>query len=148
MIEYATAHFSSRELCRSRKAIELGIPNECPEHLNAALIQTMEGCERIRMFLGFPMRISSGFRSPELNKAVGGSKSSQHMKAEAVDFTCPAYGTPVDVVAALAPKVLELGIDQLILEPGWVHVSFSNSPRFEVLVLTGGGRYSRYTPIG
>ena len=142
-----TSFFTRRELCRSKKAEELGIPNECPDELNAALARTISGCDRIRGVLGFPMRIHSGYRSPGLNVAVGGAIDSQHTKAEAVDFTCPAFGPPEAIVAKLAPLSASLGIDQLIVEPGWVHVSFTERPRFQILRMVAG-RYSAWKPIG
>jgi hypothetical protein len=101
----------------------------------------------VREFLGFPITVKSAFRCDKLNLAVGGVHGSQHTRAEAVDFTCPAFGTPTEIVAALMPHLERLGIDQLILEPGWVHVSFADSPRHEVLRMEAG-RYFAYKPIG
>lgn len=102
----------------------------------------MAGCERIRTHLRHPMRITSGYRCPQLNDYVGGADDSQHVKGEAVDFVCPAFGTPLDIFTELAPRMKELGIDQIILEPGWIHVSFAEEPRLEALVLRSG----RYVP--
>lgn len=88
------------------------------------------------------MIITSGYRSAELNAAVKGSKTSQHMIGQAIDFTCPGFGSgPHDVAHALAQRMEILGIDQLILENGWVHVSFSLSPRYQALRYLGGGKY-------
>lgn len=147
MSNYPPRYFSRLELCRSKKAIELKIDNEAPHELNTPLSVTMAGLERVRAFLRFPIRINSAFRCEALNKAVGGSKNSQHMKGEAVDFTSPAYGTHEDVFHALRPNMAMLGIDQLILEPGWVHMAFTLSPRYEVLVKTDKG-YSIFKSIG
>jgi zinc D-Ala-D-Ala carboxypeptidase len=133
-----TKNFSLNELTRSRRARELGIANDPPPELYAAIALTLLGCQRIRDFLGFPVLISSGYRCHVLNVDVGGAEDSQHPKGEAVDFTCPAYGFPEDVAFALSQEMEALGIDQLILEPGWVHVSFTLNPRHEVLRLVGG----------
>ncbi len=142
-------YFSRRELWRSRKALELGIDNEPPAELYAALDRTSERMDRVRDFLAFPIHITSGFRCPKLNLAVGGAEDSQHLKAEAVDFVCPGFGTHVEVFSALALRPEEFQIDQLILEPGWVHVSFKDPPRLEVLHRLESGRYvSLQKPLG
>lgn len=136
-------HFTRAELIRSRKAQELGIDNSLPEALSLALDFTMAGAERVRAFLGMPMAISSGYRCPALNDAVGGSENSQHLKAEAIDFTCPGFGTPLRIVEALLPLRRQLGIDQLILEATWVHASFTLRPRYVVLRALPGGTFER-----
>lgn len=136
-----SVHFTRAELIRSKKAQELGIDNAPPEALLYALDFTMAGAERVRAFLGFPMIITSGYRCPELNAAVGGSASSQHMRAEAIDFKCPGFGSPVRVVEALVAVRRQLGIDQLILESDWIHASFTLQPRYQVLRALPGWRF-------
>jgi zinc D-Ala-D-Ala carboxypeptidase len=126
-------HFTRAELIRSKVAQALSLDNTPPEHLLPHLDFTMAGLERLRAFLGHPIVVSSGYRSPELNAAVKGSPRSQHMSGQAADFTCPGFGSPEDVVRALMPMRFVLGIDQLILEPGWVHASFTLAPRYQVL---------------
>ena len=134
-----TQHFTRDELQRSRIASERGIDNRCPEHLLPHLDFTCAGLERVRAALGgVPMLISSGYRSPALNAAVGGSKTSQHMLAQAADFVCPSYGDPEQVVRCLSRLIFLLGIDQLILEESWVHVSFTLTPRYQVLRAISG----------
>jgi zinc D-Ala-D-Ala carboxypeptidase len=139
----ASRHFSEAEFIASEQAEVHGIDNEPPDSIDAALIQTRLGCERIRAFLGAPMQITSGYRCPELNQAVGGERDSQHMKGEAVDFVCPVFGGPEAVATALAPAMQILGIDQLIWEPTWVHVSFSVEPRYQALKRVG----KKYVPL-
>lgn len=72
-----------------------------------------------------PLNISSGYRCPALNShhRVGGSKTSQHVKGEAADVLCPTM-TPYE----LASEVIKakLPFDQLILYPGFVHLSFTD----------------------
>ncbi len=133
-----SVHFTIQELVRSKKAVELKIDNTPPAAVMPNLLFTMAGAERIRAFLEFPMIISSGYRCPELNKAVGGSENSQHMAGGAIDFTCPGYGDPERIAKVLIPMRFILGIDQMILENNWVHVSFSLTPRYQALRATDG----------
>jgi uncharacterized protein YcbK (DUF882 family) len=132
-------HFGKAELERSTIAYERRIKNQLPSHLENALHLTLAGLERIRALLDHPMQITSGYRCHELNAAVGGEPDSQHLSAEAADFVCPDYGDPEKVFRTLAKNIDILGIDQLILEPGWVHVSFTVTPRLEALRLQHGG---------
>ncbi len=67
---------------------------------------------------GGPLKINSGFRCPALNKAVGGVKTSQHVKGEAADVAC----TDPVALARLA-KLMKLPYDQMILYPTFVHFS-------------------------
>lgn len=136
-------HFTRDELIRSRKAQELGIDNTPPDPILASLDATLAGLERVRAALGHPMVISSGYRCPALNAAVGGSKTSQHMLGQAADFVCPAFGDPAAVVAKLAPMRRVLGLDQIILEATWIHVSFTVTPRYQVLRAAPGGKFER-----
>lgn len=133
---------SRHELIRSKIAMERSIINEPPIAVEEAIRITLAGCERVRAFLAFPMHIHSGYRCEELNEAVGGSKNSQHKRGEAVDFTCPDFGDPREVAVALQPNLRILGIDQMILESTWVHLSITLEPRCEVLTWTRG----RYIP--
>lgn len=133
-----TEHFTLKELCKSENAVRLGLANVPLDSSLANLHFTAAGMERVRALLNFPIKILSGYRSPAVNEAAGGSKNSQHMKGEAVDFVCPAFGTPLDVCRALEPNMKVLGIDQLIYEGGWVHASFTLKPRYEVLTKKSG----------
>ena len=135
-------HFSEHELVFSLKALELSIDNTPSEGIKNQLNFTAAGLERIRAFLGFPMEITSGYRSVALNTAVGGSINSQHCRGEAADFICPLFGTPEQVCLFLEPARYYLGIDQLIMEGSWVHVSFTLDPRYHVLTKHADGTYS------
>lgn len=127
-------NFTYAEMIRSRTAQERRIDNRLsPPGLLQALEFTMAGLERVRAALGSPMEILSGYRCPELNAAVRGAPDSQHMRAEAADFVCPDFGGPGEIVEKLTPLRFMLGIDQLILEPSCVHVSFTLAPRYQVL---------------
>lgn len=133
-------HFSEAELCLSRAAQDANIQNDPPEEVRRALLFTMAGMERVRACLGGkPIRIHSGYRCAALNALVGGSPNSQHMRGEAIDFTCSEFGTNKAIAVRLAFQAEVLGIDQVILEQTWVHVSFSLDPRYEALTRSGGG---------
>lgn len=134
-------NFTILELVASRTARIAGVSNDPPMHLDAALRVTLAGLERVRAYLGEPMLITSGYRSVEVNQLVGGKADSQHMKGQAVDFVSPRYGTPEKVARALSPAMTMLGIDQMVLEPSWVHISFTLEPRYEVLRQVGAGKY-------
>lgn len=139
-------HFTLDEFIRSRMAQDLKIDNSLPEGLLVAANQTLAGLERIRAFLGQPVTLNSGYRCPALNKLVGGADDSQHMRAEAADILCLFHGSPSEVARALLPARFILGIDQLILEPTWVHVSFTADPRYQAMRAVGGGRYVPLIP--
>lgn len=113
------------------------LDNTPPAKALAQLYLTADRMERVRSILGDnPIRVTSGYRSPAVNKAVGGSANSAHMTGHAVDFTCPGFGTIPEVVAALVAARDELGpFDQIIEEFGsWVHIGFGPGARGEVLV--------------
>jgi hypothetical protein len=134
-----TKNFTLAELTYSATAALKGIDNTPPPETLPALKFTAEGLERVREALGnVRIRITSGYRSPKLNELVGGAPTSQHVKGEACDFVAKNYGAPKDIVAFLAPKVTELGIDQLICEGEWVHISFTPAPRNVVLTYKNG----------
>lgn len=122
--------------------------NIAPVTLIPNLMKTAAGMERVRACLeDKPITVSSWYRSREINAAVGSSKSSQHLKGEAVDFICPHYGGPLDVVRKLSDNKILIRFDQLILEHSWVHISFNSNPgveqRGQVLTLLKGGNYSQ-----
>lgn len=125
-----TIHFSEDEFTASETAARRGIENSLPGGLRPTAVLTCEMMERIRSELSrlagrdIPISVTSGYRSPKLNRAIGSSDTSDHPRAMAVDFKAPSFGTPYEIASALAPKVSELGIGQLIHEFGsWVHVS-------------------------
>lgn len=122
-----TPHFTLAELTRSSVAQARGLSNEPPPELLPRLILTAEMLERIRATLGTPVSVTSGYRSPQVNIAVGGATSSDHTQGHAADIVAPAFGTPYEVARTLAPLVSTLGIGQIILEgikgKRWVHVS-------------------------
>ena len=129
-----TNHFTLDELVASQTAARRNIDNTPPAGLANNLLHLAQGLEMIRMLLGAPILISSGYRCPELNALVGGAKNSQHMQGKAADFICPGFGTPEQIVAAIVRA--KLPFDQAIVEFGqWVHVSFSEQPRHQAFVI-------------
>lgn len=133
-----TNNFSLKEFVFSEKAIDLKIDNSPPSSLLLKINFTLCGMERIRAALeNRPINITSGYRCEKLNNLVGGSRLSQHLTGQACDFVCPSFGDPREVFEKIKPLVYILGVDQLILEPSWVHVSFSLLPRYQVFSLVG-----------
>jgi zinc D-Ala-D-Ala carboxypeptidase len=136
-----TANFTLAEFTASNTAIRHDIDNTPPPRImqNIRLILA-PAMEEVRGLLDAPCRISSGYRSPRLNKLVRGSPSSQHMDGLAADFTCARFGKPLEVARAIAASGIEF--DQLINEFGaWVHISFAApgaTPRRELLSIGKG----------
>jgi len=94
-------------------ACEEDLSHESPDALLPALQDTAHRMETIRAILGHPIIVTSGYRSPAVNKIVGGSECSAHMEARAVDFICPAFGSPRAVCGVLKGAAR---FDQLILK--------------------------------
>lgn len=136
---YLSPHFTLDELTISETAERLGLSNQPGPSELAALKRTALGLEGVRVRLGgAPILVSSGYRAPAVNKAIGGSPNSQHMRGEAVDFIAPRFGSPRQIVDALADS--DVPYDQVILEFGrWVHLSFSDRPRRQALVIDRTG---------
>jgi hypothetical protein len=102
-----------------------------------------------KMCGGNPVLITSGYRSKELNKLVGGSTKSAHCEGRAADFVIPKYGSPHDVVERIV--LSDLDYDQVIYEGSWVHLAISDNPRRQALVATfnqGRVTYSDWEWVG
>lgn len=126
--------YTLADLIRSETAQERRLDNTPPEDLLPNLRRLAAGLEAIQALLGQPLEISSAYRSPELNTAVGGTATSQHCQGLAADFVCPGFGPPLEIAQALAASALDY--DQAILEFGnWIHVSFCASPRKRLLTI-------------
>jgi zinc D-Ala-D-Ala carboxypeptidase len=131
-------HFTLAQLTASETAASCGIDNTPPSDIVANLRTLAAQLERVRSLLGHALDISSGYRCPALNEAVGGAASSQHCQGLAVDFECPAFGSPADIARAIAGS--DIAFDTLILEYGrWVHLSFTAEPRRRVLSIYEDG---------
>lgn len=104
------------------------------------------GMQSVRDCLMQPVFVTSGYRSPSVNRAVGGAVNSQHTQGLAADFKCPGFGMPSTIVQYLMRHCAEVRFDQLIQEGAWVHISFSPKPRGEVLTAHfshGGTTYTK-----
>ena len=96
-------HFTLEELTFSATAQRKQIDNKPPAEVLENMKRLAAGLEEVRAALGNkPMRINSGYRSPKLNRAVGGARLSAHMAGYAADFVCPDFGSPLKIVKALA----------------------------------------------
>lgn len=125
-------HFNLAEFTQSQTATRKGIDNMPNSVIINNLTIVAANMEEVRKLLNnLPISISSGYRSPALNKAVGGSKTSAHVEGWACDFICPAFGTPVQVVDRL--KNSDLKFDQIIEEGTWVHISFDPKMRKQIM---------------
>ena len=122
-------HISDKEGVYSRTATRLDIDNvPTKEHL-ANMVELAENIfEPLRAYVGGPIKINSFYRSPELNKAIGGSTKSQHCHGQAIDID-DTFGRMTN--AEMYDFIKEhLDFDQMIWEfgndnnPDWVHVSY------------------------
>lgn len=136
-------YFTIDELTRSAKAKELGIDNTPNPEITKRLNELMNLLDKIREAYGKPIRVTSGYRCPELNKAVKGSKTSQHLRGEAADLVPYDKDTLrlFNVTKDLIDKE-QMTVGQLIWEygdrkPRWVHVSLP-APRLRNQVLRIG----------
>ena len=148
---HLSPHFTLAELTHSNKAQALGLSNEATPEIVDKLQGVAEVLEAVRIHLSntanknVPVIVTSGYRSPELNKAVGGVTSSDHTKGRAADIVAPAFGSAYDVAECLAPHVSALGIEQLILEgvkgKEWVHISTAApaKPMNRIITITDAG---------
>jgi len=142
--------FTLQELVFSQTAAREGIDNTPgPAQIRAMRQLCTKIPQPLRDAVGMPIVVSSGYRSPRLNKFVGGSLRSQHMEGRAADVVCFSLDTK-----QLFKRVLELKLpfDQLIYEGGresvWVHVSFDpKRARREIMTATfpeaGGVLYKK-----
>lgn len=117
-------HITYEEAVRSEKAIKLKLINVPNDAQLANMKIVAEKCfEPTRKWYGLPIKINSFFRSPEVNKAVNGSPTSDHMKGNSIDLTA---GSTADNLKLFNWMKANLIYDQLIWENDgdWIHVSF------------------------
>jgi hypothetical protein len=132
-----TPHFTLEELTFTNHREFDNTPNVLQVN---NLQRLAEFLEEVRSLLGKPIIIDSGFRSPEVNQAVGSTSVSQHLRGCAADFRVPGM-TPSEVVKAIHGS--DLPFDQLILELTWTHISIPNTddaePRNMALIIDKRG---------
>ena len=125
-------HLSLAEVQRSESAKRNGISNTpTPEHIENLKALAEKIFQPIRDHFKKPIRISSGYRSKELNAKVGGSATSQHSKGQAIDLDND--GTDITNRQIFDFVKDNLNFDQLVYEfgdddnPNWVHISYNRN---------------------
>ena len=144
---FLSKNFTLKELTRSNTALRLGINNEpSKEGIYKLTLLATQILQPLRDCLG-ALRVTSGYRSPELCVALGSKISSQHAKYEAIDLQYFKRGKMDNIKIYQALKELALPFDQVILEfgdateyvdpenPAWIHLSYTiNDNRCQELV--------------
>ena len=147
-----TKNFSLAELTKSETALRFDMDNT-PGAVEIANLTELAGkvLQPVRDHFGKGVKVNSGFRHPEVNAKVGGSKTSDHCKGQAADIEIP--GVPNAELAEWIKDNLEFR--QLILEfytvgipdSGWVHVSFVDGDnKKQVMTATKQGGKTVYLP--
>ena len=117
-------YFTYSELLKSDTALKHklwnGAPKEAEENLRALVDMVLDP---LREAYGRPIRVSSGYRCPKLNRLVGGSPNSQHTRGEAADIQ-PVVGNEGDLDELAQILIANGKFDQLILYPTFIHVSY------------------------
>jgi zinc D-Ala-D-Ala carboxypeptidase len=146
MATYLSTHFTLEEMIKSQTAARKRISN-IPDAAQTAALKLL--CEKVlepvRAHFQAPVIVTSGFRCAKLNKAIGGSGTSQHCYGQAVDFGVHGV-SDLEVAKWIRDN---LRFDQLILEfppEGWVHVSYDATLRQQVLTAKRLSRGTKYLP--
>tara|TARA_R110000751_G_scaffold57842_4_gene122565 strand:- start:8807 stop:9262 length:456 start_codon:yes stop_codon:yes gene_type:complete len=136
-------YFSLAEMTKSQTATRLGLDNIPSDgQIDDLKDLCINILDPVREHYGVPFSPSSGYRSPELNAAIGSTPTSQHCAGQAADIEVPGVS---NIRLAWWIRV-HLDFDQLILEyytsgdpsSGWIHVSLnSGSNRHKVLTYNG-----------
>ena len=147
-----TANFTLEELVKSETALRKGIPNDpTPEVIESLKTLAEQVLQPVRNHYGKGVKVNSGYRSPDVNAAVGGSRTSDHCKGQAADIEIP--GVPNAELAEWIAKNLKF--TQIILEfytkgvpdSGWVHVSYDPSNlKCQILTATKQDGKTVYLP--
>ena len=127
-----TENFSLHEMTKSETALRKDMPNE-PTEADIANLKLLaeKVLQPLRDHYGVGIKVNSGYRSPDVNAAVGGSRTSDHCKGQAADIEIA--GVPNATLAQYIKDSLQY--TQLILEfytpgvpdSGWVHVSYDSN---------------------
>lgn len=124
-------YFTIKELCKSNTAKKLGIDNMPSKEIEKNIISLIDNClDVIREAFGEPIKVNSGYRCPELNNAVNGSKTSAHVKGIAADLDCSDNKKLWDTIIELNKRGI-VEFRQLIWEkgndssPAWIHIEYN-----------------------
>lgn len=127
-----STYFTLEEMTVSQEATRKGLANRPgPTEVDNLRRLCVNVLDPLRKHLG-PIIVTSGYRSPRVNAAVGGAKTSQHVYGLAADIIVPGHS-----VAFVVATIRRLGLpyDQVIDEFGsWTHVSHTPRPRGEYLI--------------
>ena len=146
-------HLELSEVIRSESAKRNGISNmPTAEHIENFKILATKVFEPIREHFGVPIRISSGYRSKELNRLIKGSSYSQHCKGQAIDIDMDGTSNGVTNTDVFNYIKDNLPFDQMIWEfgnednPDWVHVSYVSEGRKQILKAVKIKGQTKYLP--
>ena len=141
--DYMSFYIHIRDLCFSRLAHERGLLNIPNNHQLNNLHRVIELGEQIRSLLdNRPIEVLSGFRTHEVNALLNAPANSAYVEGLAMDFICPDFGSPNEIVIAIAKS--DLTFDQLIGKQSYVYVGLTDHKyRREVLFYKDG----KYIPF-
>ena len=147
-------YLSLAEVTRSDTAKRKGISNEpTAEHLENLKTIAVDVFDKVREYFGVPIFVSSGYRSAALNKAIGGSATSDHNLGRALDLDQDGHGNGVTNADVFKFIKDNLEFDQLIWEfgtdknPDWVHVGYrKGANRKQILKAVREGGKTKYVP--
>ena len=152
-------NFTLKELTYSATALRRGIDNEPTKEGVLKLTLLAAFLQKIRDRIG-ALRITSGYRSPQLSEAIGSSSNSQHCRYEAVDLQYVKRGKMDNLAIYNALIDLDLDYDQCILEfgsstqfidgdPAWVHLSWkiSDNRRQTLVAYKDDNNKTKYRPL-
>lgn len=116
-------NFSEQEFVRTNTKIA----NALPDNLRLNRDSLCSQLQVLRDFIGKPIVINSAYRSPEVNKAVGGAIYSKHLLCLAADIRCPGLSN-LDLLCAILNSPAQFS--RILIEPSWIHVEvdYSSQP--------------------
>lgn len=141
-------YFTISELLHSDTAVARKLWNGANREQEDNLIALVDAVlDPLRLFYGKPIHVSSGFRSPAVNRAVGGVSNSQHLRGEAADIDTGSRLENQHLARLIVQH--QLPFDQLIDEANyaWIHVSHKrNGPNRGQILRMRGGKYTIIKP--
>tara|TARA_R100000458_G_scaffold59929_1_gene72820 strand:- start:300 stop:770 length:471 start_codon:yes stop_codon:yes gene_type:complete len=148
-----SSNFTANEMCRSNTALRMGVANDpSPEELRCLGLLCTHVLQRLRNKLG-AIRVNSAYRNKIINRAIKGSRNSQHIKGQAADIVLIRDGKMDNRLIFDAVIELDLDFDQMIWEFGgqWIHISYDeNRNRKQILEAykdeNNKTKYRKYPP--